>query len=117
VKPAEVFNLALRAIMETGLVAALAYWGFHTGTGAASKFALGLVLPLLVFAFWGLVDFRQAGRLGEVLRLIQELVLTGLAALALYAAGQAAAALLLAAVSLLHHILVYALGGRLLKAQ
>lgn len=116
-KPAELFNLALRAIMETGLVAGLAYWGFHAGTGTGSKLALGIGLPLLVFAFWGLVDFRRAGRLAEPLRLVQELALTGLAALALYAADQTAAALLLAAVSLLHHALVYALGDRLLKLQ
>lgn len=116
-KPAELLNLALRGIMEAGLVAGLGYWGFHAGRGAGSKIALGILLPLAVFAVWGLVDFRRAGRLAEALRLVEELVLTGLAALALYAAGHPATGLALAAVSILHHVLVYALGGRLLKPQ
>jgi hypothetical protein len=101
--------------MEAGVVAALAYWGVHTGDGAGMKLALGLGAPALGFGFWGVVDFHQAGRLAEPLRLIQELVVSGIAALAAYAAGLPVAGIALAALSLVYHGLVYAAGARLLE--
>jgi hypothetical protein len=51
---------------------------------------LSIAARLLGLGFWSAVDFRQAGRMAEPLRLIQELVISGLAAVALYAAGQPA---------------------------
>jgi Protein of unknown function (DUF2568) len=111
------FNLALRALMELGVVAALAYWGFHTGSGTAAKVLLAVGAPLLGFGFWGAVDFHQAGRLGEPLRLFQELALSGLAAVAWYAAGRPVLAVALAVVSVVHHGLVYALGEKLLARR
>jgi len=101
--------------METGIVVALAYWGYQTGSGAIEKIGLAIGAPLLGFGFWGLVDFRQAGRAAEPLRLVQELAVSGLAALALWSAGQPLLGLLLALVSIVYHGLVYATGGRLLK--
>ena len=44
--------------------------------------------PLIGFGFWGAVDFHQFGRLSEWLRLMQELVISGMAAFALYITGQ-----------------------------
>jgi hypothetical protein len=38
--------------------------------------------PLVGFGFWGAVDFHQAGRFAEPLRLIQELAISALAAVA-----------------------------------
>ena len=110
-------NVALRGLLEAAVVAALAYWGVHTGSGTAAKVALGLGAPAVGFGIWGAVDFRQAGRLAEPLRLGEELVISGLAALALYAAGQHALAWALALLSLVHHALVYALGTRLLQER
>ncbi len=107
-------NLTLRALMEAGVVAALAYWGVHTGSGAGMKLALGLGAPVLGFGFWGAIDFHQAGGLAEPLRLIQELAVSGIAALAAYAAGLPVAGIALAALSLVYHTLVYASGARLL---
>jgi Protein of unknown function (DUF2568) len=100
--------------METGVVVALAYWGIHTGATTLAKVLLGLGAPVAGFGFWGLVDFRGAGRAAEPLRLVQELALSGLAALAWYAAGQQVLGIALAALSLLYHALVYASGHRLL---
>jgi hypothetical protein len=108
-------NLALRAFMELGMVAGLAYWGYQAGTSAAEKVFLAILIPVLVFGFWGLVDFRQVGRFAEALRLVQELLISGLVALALYHAGQHIFGWLLAALSIIHHALVYTLGERLLK--
>jgi hypothetical protein len=71
--------------------------------------------PALGFGFWGAVDFHQAGRLGEPLRLLQELAISGLAAVALYAAGQHLLGWALGLLSVIYHALVYAQGGRLLK--
>jgi hypothetical protein len=109
------FNLALRGIMETGIVAGLAYWGFHTGQNTSMKILLCIGAPLLVFGFWGACDFHNFKKLSEPLRLIQELVLSGLAAIALYSSGQHFLGWTLGAISIIHHILVYLLGEALLK--
>lgn len=108
-------NLTLRVVMETGIVAGLAYWGVHTGDTTASKIALGISAPLVGFGIWGALDFRHAGPHAESLRLAEELVISGIAAVALITAGQPVLGGALAAVSIAHHILVYAIGERLLK--
>lgn len=109
------FNLALRAIMELGIVLALAYWGFQTGNNLGMKILLGIIAPLLGFGFWGAIDFHQAGNMAEPLRLIEELIISGLAALALFVAGQHALGWTLGLISIVYHVLVYVSGGRLLK--
>jgi hypothetical protein len=109
------FNLVLRALMELGVVGGLAYWGVHTGDGTVAKLLLGIGAPALGFGIWGAVDFRSAGRHAELFRLLEELVISGLAALGLWVAGQEALGVALAAVSVVHHVLVYADGERLLK--
>lgn len=108
-------NLILRVTMETGIVVAFGFWGYHVGNGTGAKIALMIVAPLIGFGFWGAVDFHQAGRWAEPLRLTQELVVSGLAAVAWYASGQHALGIALAGLSLLYHALVYASGARLLK--
>jgi hypothetical protein len=108
-------NLILRVLVEVGVVAALAYWGARTGEGTAAKVLLGIAAPLVGFGFWGAVDFHRA-RHAEILRLLQELVVSGLAAVACYAAGAHALAITLAALSVIYHGLVYASGARLLKS-
>lgn len=67
--------------------------------------------------FWllGTVDFYQAGRWTESLRLIQELALSFLAAAALCAAGRPILGLTLVLLSIVHHILVSAVGEKRLK--
>jgi uncharacterized protein DUF2568 len=109
--------LILRALIETGVVVALAVWGVHAGGSTATKVILGLGAPALGFGLWGAVDFHQAGRLAEPLRLAQELVLTLLAALALYAAGGHRLGVALGTLSIVYHALVYASGERLLEAN
>jgi hypothetical protein len=108
-------NLALRGLMELGIIVALGYWGFQIGSSTTMKILLGIGAPLLGFGFWGLVDFHRVGSISELLRLSQELTISGLAALAWYAAGQHILGLSLGLVSLVYHGLVYPLGGTLLK--
>jgi hypothetical protein len=108
-------NLALRALTELGVVAGFAYWGYSAGNGPTAKIVLAIGAPLLGFGFWGAVDFHQAGRMGEPLRLAQELVISGIAALALIVAGRHMLGWSLAALSVMYHLLVYLSGDRLLK--
>jgi hypothetical protein len=106
--------LSLRVLMEIGVVAALAFWGAHLGDGAVGKIALGVAAPALGFAFWGAIDFHQAGRLAEPLRLLQELTVSLLAALAWYSTGWHGLGIALAGLSIVYHALVYVLDERLL---
>jgi hypothetical protein len=107
-------TLGLRVLLEAGIVAGLAYWGVHTGDTTGGRVLRGIAAPLIGFGFWGAVDFRRAGRLAEPLRLIQELAVSGLAALALYATARHGLGLALAGLSVVYHALVYASGGTLL---
>jgi hypothetical protein len=108
-------NLTLRVLLELGVVAALAGWGIHAGQSTAAKVLLGIGAPLVGFGFWGAVDLHRS-RHGEVPRVVQELVISGLAAAAWYSAGTVALALALALLSVVYHTLVYASGARLLKS-
>ncbi len=101
--------------MELGIIAAVAYWGYRFGESTGTMLLWGICAPLLVFGFWGLVDFRNAGFMAEPLRLIQELVISGGAAVALYLSGQHVLGWALGVVSIIHHALVYVLGDTLLK--
>ena len=108
-------NLTLRAIMEAGIVLAFGYWGYHLANRESIKILLAIVVPLFVFGFWGLIDFHQFGRFAEPLRLFQELLVTAAAAFVLYLTGMVILCRIMVLVSILHHILVYVLGGQLLK--
>jgi hypothetical protein len=113
----ERLNLGLRVLLESGVVAALAWWGVRTGGTTGAEVALGIAAPVVGFGLWGAVDFHQAGRFAEPLRLVQELAISGLAAAAWYAAGRHVAGVALAALSLLYHASVYASGQRLLERE
>jgi hypothetical protein len=109
------FNLSLRGIMETGIVLGLYYWGYQIGESTSTRLIFSVLIPIIGFGFWGLVDFHQFGRYSEALRLAQELIISGLAAIALYSAGAHLNGLILGGISIVHHALVYPLGERLLK--
>ncbi len=115
--PAQRLLLFLRVLIEIGVVGALAFWGVNLGGSTAAKVALGIGAPALGFGFWGAIDFHQAGRLAEPLRLAQELIVSLLAALALYGAGSHGLGAALGGLSIVYHALVYASGERLLKAS
>lgn len=108
-------NLTLRGIMEFGIIAALAYWGYQTGSNSLGKTLLAIAAPVLLFGMWGIVDFRKVGNFAEPLRLIEELIISGLAAIALYSVGPHILGWTLGIISILHHSLVYIIGERLLK--
>jgi hypothetical protein len=108
--------LVLRVLVEAGVVVALVSWGVHAGDDGIGGILLGIGAAAIGFGPWSAIDFRRAAH-GELLRLIQELAISGIAALAWYAAGQHLLGLTLACVSVGYHALVYASGERLLKPQ
>ena len=108
-------NVALRGLMEAGIIGALSYWGYQTGRSMAARILLSTGVPFVVFGFWSFIDFHKAGRMSEPLRLFQELIISGLAAIALYGAGEHVLGWTLGLISIVHHSLVYLLGGSLLK--
>jgi hypothetical protein len=110
-------SLVMRWIMEAGIVVGLGYWGFHAGGSAALKILLLIAAPVLVFSFWGFVDFRWLGKPAEVVRLIQELAITALVTAALVVTGQTVLGWLFAGISIVHHVLVYVTGDRLIKEK
>jgi uncharacterized protein DUF2568 len=111
--PVQKLNLMLRVLLEVGVVAAFAYWGVHAGESTTGKILLGIGAPVVGFGFWGAMDFHRS-RHAEILRLMQELIISGLAAATTYAVGAHALAIALATLSIVYHALVYASGARLL---
>jgi hypothetical protein len=102
-------NLAVRFLLELCALAALGFWGFHTGQGAITKILLGIGAPLLMAVVWGaFVAPRAARRLHEPWRVLLECIIFGVAAVGLIAAGQPTLAWILALVFVLNRILIIA---------
>ncbi|MGE0600989.1 MAG: YrdB family protein [Dehalococcoidia bacterium] len=113
--PLEWVILLSRVTMETGIVVGFGAWAYQLTNSMAAKIGLTIAVPAVAFGVWGLIDFRRAGRLAEPLRLVQELVISGAAALSAYAAGWHAFGIALGALSVGYHALVYGTARRLLK--
>ncbi len=108
-------NLLFRSVLEVSIVFAFGWWGYHTGVTQTMKIFLMIITPLFGFGFWGLIDFHQMGKLSEALRLIQELLISGLAAAALFVTGARIWGMILAIWSVTYHTMVYITGNRLLR--
>jgi Protein of unknown function (DUF2568) len=115
--PLQAVTLTARATMETGVVGGLAYWGYQAGNNTTTSVALAIAAPAVGFGIWGALDFHQLRQIAEPLRLVEELAISGLAALSLYSANQHALGWTLAALSVAYHALVYLQGDRLLKPR
>src|SRR6185437_7090428 len=101
-------NLALLFLLELCMLAALAFWGFHTGDSLIAKLALGIGAPLLAAILWGVfMAPRAAIKLPTPMHLALLLVIFGAAALALAVAGQPLLAIIFAALSVLSKALTY----------
>ena len=88
-------TLTVRFLCELALLAALAFWGFGAGEGIGA-WALGIGAPVLAAAVWGaFVAPRARWPVPAPVRVAIELVLFGVAAAALAAAGQPGAAVVL----------------------
>ena len=93
------------------MLAALAYWGSRTGDGTVTNVVLAIGAPLLAAVVWGLLAApRSSMRLRQPPRLVLELVIFGLAVLALGRSGQRALALVFAIAVVLVTVAVQAIG-------
>jgi hypothetical protein len=105
--------LAVRLLCELGLLAALALWGVHAGSGLPAELILGVGAPLLAVVVWGLfVAPASRRRLADPMRLVVEVVLFTAGAVALGAAGWLQAAVIFAVVVAGNIILDRALSQR-----
>ena len=102
------FNIGLSFLVEIAMLAALGYWGFHAETNSWMKWVLGIGVPAFVAILWGFFLAPKAKRrLHASAGTIVSLGLFGLAALALYLAGQPGLALAFAIIALGNRILVF----------
>ncbi len=86
---AKVTNLLLRFLLELCILAAVGFWGVKAGSQTAIKIGLGVGTPLLFALVWGIfMAPASSSRLQEPWLLIAELIIFGLAIVALYQAGQ-----------------------------
>lgn len=103
-------NLGLRFILELSLLAALGYWGFHSGSGTLRHVVLGIGAPLLVAIYWGLfLSPKATFSLPSPAKLILEIAVFALAVAALYASGQHLPAIIFAIAAIASRSLLVAL--------
>jgi hypothetical protein len=105
-------NDGLRFVLELCALAALAYWGFRTESGAL-QWVLGLGAPLAMAVVWGSFMSPKAPRpLHDPIRLLAEIAIFGAAAVALADADQPTLAIVFAAVVAVHLVLTFPLHQR-----
>ncbi len=106
-------NLGLSFLLELCAMAAFAYWGFQAGAGTLIKIALALVAALLSARVWGLLASPRAPRRLPGWQLLAFKVLFfGLAAAALFVAGQPALGTALAVLVAINLALGYVWGQK-----
>lgn len=101
-------NAVLRFVLELAGLWAQGYWGFATQDNWALKLLLGLGIPFVMAALWGVFRVQQDGgppviEVAPQLRLLLEVVFFGLAVGLLYAAGQEMWALIMLVVLVINY--------------
>ncbi len=101
-------NLALAFILELVMLVAFGYWGFNTGSSTVVHWILGLGVPAIAITIWSIFNAPQSKRrLPQTPRTILEVVMFGLAALALVAAGQTTLGIIFMVVVVINQLLLY----------
>ncbi|MCG6492806.1 YrdB family protein [Kitasatospora sp. A2-31] len=110
--PLTAVNGGVAFALELGLLAALCYWGFRTGSGPLIRVLLGIGAPAAAALTWGL--FLAAGgptvRLPLAAEIVVKLAVFAIGALALHAAGRSTLALVFGAVALVSVAVEYTAG-------
>lgn len=114
-------NLGVHFLLELAAIGAVAYWGFKIGSGWLARAALGMLLPLILAAVWGI--FRVPNDPGPALvavpgwlRLLIEWGIFALAAWSLVAAGKQNLAWAFAILAVTNYALMYERFGRLISS-
>jgi hypothetical protein len=109
VEALKALNLAIRFfVVELGALAAAAYWGWEA-TSSAGRWYLAVLAPALVIAVWGLFISPKARiQVSKQAALAIELVLLGLVAVGLAAAGPVWLGIAYGAVALVSGLVNYA---------
>lgn len=103
-----VINIALRFILEVCALGFLTYWGFQSSQGILTKLVLGIGSPLLIAIIWGVFGSPAAPiPVQGILRILLELLIFGLATLALYSSGKPTLAIIYATLVVINRILIY----------
>ncbi|WP_035097994.1 YrdB family protein [Anoxybacteroides tepidamans] len=101
-------NLALRFILEVCALVSFSYWGFQSDKSFPIKLVLGIGTPLLIALIWGIFGSPSARiPLRGFARILLELFIFGLAAIALYASGKPILAMIFAFLVLINRIIMY----------
>ena len=91
-------NLALSFLLELCALAALGYWGYQIGPSTPAKIGLAAGAPLLMAIFWGtFVAPKAVVPVSRPVHLLLQILVFGLAAAGLAAAGQRTLAIVFAA--------------------
>lgn len=101
-------NLALAFFLELAALVAFAYWGFNTGDSSLVHVALGIGVPVLAAALWGIFAApKSSRRLQGVAYWTFKIVFFALASAALAAAGQPTLGIALGVVAAVNLLLLY----------
>jgi hypothetical protein len=106
-------NLTLSFLLELVALAIFGVWGFTIGDSTLVKILLGVGAPVLMIVVWGMfMAPRSARRLQDPWHLIFEIVIYGLAGLALLSLARTDLALVWGVVVILNILLSFLLKQR-----
>ena len=109
-------NDGFRFLLELGLLASVAYWGWWEGNGVWS-WVLVVAAPLAVAALWGrFLAPKSTHRVADPWRLVFEVLLFGAGVAALARAGDGIGAIVFGVLVATHLALTFALGQRSVSA-
>lgn len=104
-------NLILAFFLELGALAALGYWGFHTGQGTFARTGLGIGAPVVAVVVWALFGApRSVWHLQGSWFLILRVIFFGSAVVALFAASQRVLSVVFAVAFVVNLVLIYTWG-------
>lgn len=100
-------NLLLRFLLELCILVILGYWGFRTGRQTILKVGLGIGVPVSFAVLWGtFLAPASSMRLQMPWLLIAELLIFGIAGIALYSTGHPSLALVFVLLYIVNRILM-----------
>jgi hypothetical protein len=107
-------NLGLAFLLELCVLAALAFWGIHTGESTLAKIALGVGTPLVAAILWGIFASPRAPMLVPLpWHRLLEVAFFGAGVLALFLAGQPLLAIIFLVLLVVNYAFLLTLGGPL----